>query len=400
MLTAEGCVARRRRLWKALPGPCDLLIVADPAHLVYFADYVQSPFTFRAVDAAALLVLSPAGATLVADNLDRPFAEKAHVEEVFAPVWYEGKRSAPHRQGMLVRSALEVAGKVPGRRVGVEFGTVPAGVVEGLRAARPGLELVDLDPVVRPLKRAKDPDELAAIRRAIRAAEAGQAAALAGVAPGMTEFQAYRLVEQASLAAAGERAIVYGDFVSGPRAADRLGPPTHRVLERGDLFILDFSAVLDGYRGDFANTIAVGGAPSARQLELYEACVAAMRAGESRLAPGTPARAVYDAVRDAFAARGLADHFRGHAGHGVGLGHPEPPYFVPDSTDTIRLGDVVTLEPGLYGDDFGGMRFEHNYLITPGGFETLTQHQIALSRESPRPDSAPDSTPSRAKGRE
>ena len=68
MLTAEGCAARRERLWGALPAPCDFLIVGDPSHLMYFAGYAPSPFVFRTVESGALLLLEPGRATLVADD--------------------------------------------------------------------------------------------------------------------------------------------------------------------------------------------------------------------------------------------------------------------------------------------------------------------------------------------
>src|SRR4051794_10703316 len=145
MLIAEGCAARRRRLWDALPAGCDLLIVGEPEHLVYFAGYQPSPFVFRTVESAALLLLEPDRATLVGDNLLGPFLERSFVDEVVAPTWYEGKRSAPHRRGLLVASALEALSTKPGTtRVGVELSGVPSGVIEGLRSARPGLEVVDL----------------------------------------------------------------------------------------------------------------------------------------------------------------------------------------------------------------------------------------------------------------
>ncbi|HWE40737.1 MAG TPA: Xaa-Pro peptidase family protein [Isosphaeraceae bacterium] len=380
MPTPEGCSSRRARLWRHLPAECDLAIVADPKNLAYFANYAPSPFTFRTNDDVALLVLAPDRATLVGDDMIWPFLDEAHADEVVAPTWYDGKRSAPHRQKMLVHTTLDVLKKYPGHRVGFEPGSLPAGVVEGLRQARPGLELVDLSDAIRDLRRAKDPDEVEAIRRAIRAGEAGFAAALERVEPGMTEFEAYRLIEDACLAAAGERAIVYGDFVSGPRADGIIGPPTHRRLQRGDLFILDFSVVLRGYRGDFANTICVGGAPTPRQRELFEACLAGMSAGEALLRPGTAARDVDAALRHAIAARGGDPDFQSHSGHGIGLGHPEPPYIVPDSAETLRAGDVVTLEPGQYIAGVGNMRFERNYLVTPAGPETLTHHALTLTR--------------------
>ncbi|MHC5538128.1 M24 family metallopeptidase, partial [Singulisphaera rosea] len=98
MLTAEGCASRRERLWKSLPAACDVLILGDPQHLIYFANYAQSPFVFRSMDAGAILILEPGKATLVSDNLTGPFTEHAAVDEVIAPTWYTGKTSAPHRQ--------------------------------------------------------------------------------------------------------------------------------------------------------------------------------------------------------------------------------------------------------------------------------------------------------------
>ena len=378
MLTAEGCAARRARLWGALPRPCDLLVVADPQHLIYLANFAPSPFSFRSADAGAVLILEPGRSTLVADNLCGPYLDEAHVDEVIAPTWYDGKRSAPRRQDFLARSALDVLAGKPGRRLGVELSGVPAAVVEGLRAARPGLELVDLGPVIRPLRRAKDADELALIRRSIRAGEAGHRAALERVRPGMTEFQAYLVVQQAALEELGEPAIVYGDFASGPRCEAGGGTPTGRVIARGDLLLIDYSVVVRGYRGDFTNTFAVGGGASPRMVELFEACLDALAAGEALLKPGTPARAIDAAVRERFASRGLDGFFRSHTGHGLGLGHPEPPYIVREGDETLVAGDVVALEPGLRVPGVAGMRFERNYLITAAGGETLTRHELRI----------------------
>jgi Xaa-Pro aminopeptidase len=379
MLTAEGCAARRARLWSALPAPCDLLLVADPSHLIYFAGYAPSPFVFRTVESGALLVLEPDRATLIADSMLRPFLDRAHVDEVIAPVWYDGKRSAPHRLDQLVQTALGCLAARPGKRVGIERASVPAGVVEGLRAARAGLEVSDIGTIIRPLRRSKDADELDELRRSMRAGEAAQAVALAKMRPGMTEVDAFLLVASAAQDELGEGAIVYGDFASGPRCAtDRGGPPTARVIEPGDLLLLDFSVVVDGYRGDFTNTFAVGGGPTERQRELFEMCMGALRAGEAKLKPGIAARDVDAAVRGHFASLGLAHAFPSHSGHGLGLGHPEPPYFVPESTDTLQAGDVVALEPGLYIEGVGGMRFERNYFVTADGFETLSNHELRL----------------------
>ena len=69
---------------------------------------------------------------------------------------------------------------------------------------------------------------------------------------------------------------------------------------------------------------------------------------------------------------------RHHAGHGLGLSHPEAPFFVKNATETLMAGDVVTLEPGQYVTGIGGIRIENNYLITETGYEQLSHHDIVL----------------------
>jgi len=390
MLTSAGCAQRRKRLWDALPEPCDALLLADPQHLIYFANYAQSPFVFRSADAGALLVLEPDRSTLFSDNVAESFWEHAHVDEIVAPLWYNGKSSAGHRQGVRVRAAVERLTKQPvPLRVGIERASVPCELVEALRATCPGLTLVDLDPVIRPLKRVKDADELAVLMKSMKAGEAGQAAALDQVRPGMSELEVYLLVQNAAMQAIGEQAIVYGDFATGPRCAtERGGPPGLRKIERGDLCLLDFSVVVHGYRGDFTNTFVVDGEPTPRQRTFFEACASALKIGEAQLKPGNSARAVDDAIRAHMDSLGLLPFYLSHSGHGLGLGHPDPPYFVSESDDTILEGDVVALEPGLYEEGVGGMRFERNYHIVDGGYETLSLHAIEISQSRTGPGKA------------
>ena len=380
MLTPEGCAARRQRLWNtAAAQSCSALVVGHPAHLVYLANYLPSPFEFRTNESAALLVLEPGGATLVADSLLDPYTGEAHVEAVDSYTWYDGQQPTEPRPHRLVEATLDRLSKIAGNKVGIELASVPSGVVEGLKAARPGVEIVDLSEVIRPMRRAKDADEIETLRRVMQAGEAGHAAALAEVKPGMTELDAYLIVQNAAIRSLGARAIVYGDFASGPRTAtDKGGAPTDRVIEAGDLLLMDFSVVSGGYRSDFTNTFVVDGTPTAEQTRLFDACTGALASAESLLKPGMVCRKVDAIVRSHFEFLGLLDAFPHHTGHGIGLGHPEPPYFVPNSDEVLVVGDVVTIEPGLYVEGVGGIRVERDYLITESGFETLSNHRITL----------------------
>jgi Xaa-Pro aminopeptidase len=111
---------------------------------------------------------------------------------------------------------------------------------------------------------------------------------------------------------------------------------------------------------------------------LYDLCIEAMASGERELRAGQACHTVYLAVRDVFERAGVAEYFPHHAGHGLGLTHPEAPFFVRHANETLLSGDVVTLEPGLYVPNLGGIRIENNYLITEQGFERLSNHAIAL----------------------
>jgi Xaa-Pro aminopeptidase len=136
--------------------------------------------------------------------------------------------------------------------------------------------------------------------------------------------------------------------------------------------------VVNGYRADFTVTLSVDGHLTDQQKALETALHEAMTAGEAMLRPGVVAGDVYRAVSAALDKRGFGAGFSHHAGHGLGLGHPQSPFFVPESRETVVAGDVVTIEPGSYGADFGA-RIENNYLITETGSERLSHHNTAFS---------------------
>jgi Xaa-Pro aminopeptidase len=374
-LTAIGCAERRQRLWKLVGDPhrADALIITSPESLVYYANYVPSPFVFNTVESAAALVLLPDRSVLIGDNLLHTFLDQSFTDEVVCLEWYSGKKSAPPRRFSLAEAVHDQLPPKLNGRVGTEsFSTSHFKKTESF----------SLDPIIRKMRRSKDPDELAVIRRSVQAGEAAHAAAHSRIEPGMTELDAFLIVQQAATSEVGEPVLVYGDFVSGPRCErERGGPPSGRMIERGDLFLLDFSVVVNGYRADFANTFVVGAEPTPRQNELYEICMGALEAGEALLGRGFEAKRVHIAVRDHFALLEVDQYFPSHSGHGLGLGHPEPPYLVSKSTETLLSHDVVALEPGLYVPGVGGMRFERNYAIDDSsrGHEILTRHRLGLT---------------------
>jgi Xaa-Pro aminopeptidase len=216
------------------------------------------------------------------------------------------------------------------------------------------------------------------LKLSVKAGEAGHARLREIIRPGLSELEIYLEVQKAALKAAGRPGLVYGDFRAANGRQPKVGGlPTAYALQEGDVFTLDYSVVFDGYRADFTNALAVGKVSSGVR-ELFAICEAGMRGGEAVLQAGAACRDVWAGVMAPFRDAGKAAAFPHHAGHGLGLAHPEPPIHVAESADVLLAGDVVTLEPGAYVEGVGGMRIEHNYLITASGYDRLTHHVIAL----------------------
>jgi hypothetical protein len=363
MLTAEGCRQRRQRLWQQLdPKPeSDHLRLADPIHLMYLANFHVDPFSLGAGFGGYLLLRKDCHATLIHDNRLPKSVDQAHVEERRVVPWYDSQSPAHGPRQLAPLDRVNPGGS--GLRIHDRVGDPYASFLINTLAAQ---------------RRRKDADEVALLRQCMRATEAGHAWARANVKPGMTELEVYCGVNSACIQAAGHAVVVYGDFAVSPGPERRGGPPTQRVLEPGDMLILDYSVVIAGYRSDFTNTLVVGKEPNADQQRMYQLCTEAMAAGEKELRAGRECLTVYQAVRGVFEKAGVAEYFPHHAGHGLGLTHPEAPYLVRNATETLLAGDVVTLEPGLYIPGKGGIRIEHNYLITEQGYDRLSNHTIAL----------------------
>lgn len=369
-LTAEGCAARRQELVRA--AACDLLLITNPRHILYLCGVYVTQLALSGWGLNCLMIDARSGkTTLVAHNFIDAAARTAYADDVQIWTWYDAaRRSGGDLFGQAVQEINARIQPYAGKRVGVEIGWLPFGV----QVANP----VNINPMLLAMRRKKYPDELAMIREAVRVVEAGHRAARGMIRPGLTELDVYNAIQAAMVTEAGHAVHLMGDFVSGEYAARVGGVATPRVLQAGDLMILDLFPIVNGYRADFTATLSVDGTFSESQKNLQAGVHAAIEAGEGMLKAGNRAADVYQALRRALAQYQLAEGFTHHGGHGLGLDHPEAPYFVPESEEVLMAGDVVTLEPGSYGGGTGA-RIERNYLITDSGFERLTHHAITFA---------------------
>jgi Xaa-Pro dipeptidase len=359
MITANGCQSRRQRLL-ATTQPKTPLLFTDPLHLRYFANAYVDPMTISA-DYGAVLVIEPNGMSrLFHDHRAPKSLELSFVDERMPLPWYDGNTAGQGPRRLVLKPIIDRFG---GR----------------IHDCLCDPESIRLHTITAEMRRAKDPDEIAMIRQCCDVGNAGFEWTAKSIQPGMTEIDVYNGVFAACMNAAGQANVVYGDFAVSPGMKRKGGPPTKKILKAGDCFILDYSVIIQGYRSDYTNTYCVGGQPTHEQATLFALCQQAMTAGERQLKAGVPCQTVYDAVIGVFQKSGVDKQFPHHAGHGLGISHPEAPFFVRQSSETLVVGDVVTLEPGLYVDGVAGMRIEHNYAITATGYERLTKHKISLT---------------------
>jgi Xaa-Pro aminopeptidase len=159
---------------------------------------------------------------------------------------------------------------------------------------------------------------------------------------------------------------------AGPHSAVPHHRPTDTPLRRGDLVKLDFGALVEGYHSDMTRTVVLGVA-AGWQRELYELVFAAQAAGRAALAPGTEVSDVDAAARGVVEAAGRGEEFVHGLGHGVGLEIHEAPALARTGTGALAAGMAVTVEPGVYLAERGGVRIEDTLVVREGEPDLLTR---------------------------
>jgi len=235
-------------------------------------------------------------------------------------------------------------------------------------------EWKDASALIPSLRRVKAEVEADAVRQAGVAARKAYDKALSEVRVGMMEVEFESRLSYEIKMAGAEKGWSSNDFivVSGERGAMCHGRATQKKFEPGDTVTVDFGAMVNGYMCDITRNFSVGKAQE-KALEIDKILVEAHRAAAAVLRPGVSGQEVDAVARKVIAAAGYEKNFVHGLGHGLGLEVHEAPRLSLVSKDILVAGDVVTIEPGIYIEGWGGLRVEDDYLITKSGSECLTQ---------------------------
>ena len=258
------------------------------------------------------------------------------------------------------------------RRIGFDAPALPFSFYRAL-AERLGKEvdLVPLEEEIRNLRAVKDPQELAAIQRAIDIASKAFEHALGTVREGSLENDIAQEMEF-SMKRNGAENLGFDIIVaSGTRSALPHGKASTKRVEKGDFILFDYGCRAFGYHSDETITVVIG-EPSAEQRKIYQIVKDAHDKAVETARSGIPLNRVDAAARDHIRNSGYGDCFGHGLGHGVGLAVHEDPTVNADNRGIVQEGMVFTIEPGIYIPDWGGVRIEDMVRVTAQGAEVMT----------------------------
>jgi Xaa-Pro dipeptidase len=333
------------------------------------AVYLASPTNLRYLAGVSIIPLERLAALVVARDRD-PFlvvpaleAESASKNPAGMTVLSWTDAEGPF--GVL-RTALEQAQV---RSVALEKESVNVKVFEMLQTILDGGSFPDASPLVAELRMRKSPAEVAAIEEAAAVLDACLAELPEGLRPGRSEAEIAFELDGLVRRHGGEGSAFDTSVLSGPNAALPHGRPGPRELQEGDLVIVDFGTLRDGYCADVARTFAVGEA-SEESHEIFELVRRAQNAGCDAVRAGALCSEVDAAARSVIDNGGYGDYFVHRTGHGLGLDVHEPPSLVAGNDRPLEVGNVVTVEPGIYVPGVVGVRIEDDVAVTEGGGST------------------------------
>ena len=256
-------------------------------------------------------------------------------------------------------------------KLGIESATLPHASFLRLTEQLQHTETVAIGDQIDRLRWVKTAQEIAWQRQAIDITDRAYEQSLAALKPGVTEREVANLIAILFL---GQGADGWGfppTVAFGPNSAKPHHEPGDRKLNEGESIVIDIGATVNGYTADLTRTNWLG-QPPAQLVEIYTIVQAAQEAALAVVRAGEPALAVDRAARDVIVSSGYGEQFVHGVGHGIGVRIHDGPFLHNRNEEPLPANSILTIEPGIYIHDFGGVRIEDVVLVTNEGYELLS----------------------------
>lgn len=338
----------------------DAALVTHPANRFWLTGF---PADDHGPDeSSGVALIDRTGATLLVSGTNYPWAAASVVPGVDAERW-------THPWPMFVADRLAASGA---RKVGFEEQALTVGDWSAMREqAGDRLELAPLGGALDALRAVKESAELDVVAQAIRLTDDVFRVICTEIRPGMTERAVADRIETLMRELGAQGPAFPTIVASGPHAARPHHEPSDRRLAPSEPIIIDMGARLAGYCADLTRTVCLG-EPTEPFASIYTIVEAAQERALDAIRPGMSGREADAVAREAIAAAGYGEQFIHGLGHGLGIKVHEAPSLGRTSEDVLRPGQVVTVEPGIYVEGWGGVRIEDVGVVTDDGLRDLT----------------------------
>lgn len=273
-----------------------------------------------------------------------------------------------------MQAAAEVLNELKAETVGFEADYLSVSQYRTLRKhCLKSIKLRGVSGLVNILRRVKDSHEIELSRQAIKITDQAMEYIVPGIVPGISEKDVeIELISQIRRLG-GDREAFDPIIASGPNAACPHASPTDCVIQPDSFVKLDFGARYKHYNGDITRTVPVGD-PGDKFREIYDIVLGAQLAAIEAIAPGKTGREIDSVARDYIANAGYGENFGHGLGHALGVDVHDGPGFSVSSDIVLEPGMLLTVEPGIYIEGWGGIRIEDDVLVTDTGCEVLTDY--------------------------
>jgi len=340
----------------------DCLLITHPSNRVYLTGFTGEDTAPN--ESSGHLFITANDAVLVTGsvNVTQAEAQAPHVRVI-------------KREGGWPQADAAVLIEIGVQRIGYEAQAMLVGVFNGiseqLAEKNHQHEWVVADGLVEQLRIIKSESEIALLRKAFEITSAAFERVAPTIAAGQTEWDVSWRIHQAFVELGAEGPAFPTIVAAGTHAARPHHEPGERVIREGEPIVIDMGARYHGYCADLTRTVWVG-EPDEKLREVYPIVAAAVEQAIERIQPGMTGADMDAAARDFIEARGFGDAFSHGLGHGIGVRVHEGPSASKESKDVLAAGQVITVEPGIYLPEWGGVRVEDVILITEDGIEVLT----------------------------
>jgi Xaa-Pro aminopeptidase len=272
----------------------------------------------------------------------------------------------------IMDSLKEVVSGLDCAKIGFEKDFITYANFETIKNALSGYSMIPTENLIESLRSMKDANEIHLIRKAVAIADAAFAHMCSTIQPGSTEKEVAVELEYFMRKSGSQKNSFPPIVASGPRASLPHAQPTDREIQKGDMVKMDFGASYEGYCSDLTRTVFVGEITK-KQRMIFQTVLNAQLLAIDSVAPGKSGVEIDNIARKYIADQGFGEYFGHGLGHGVGLYIHESPRLSQSSTDTLAEGNIVTVEPGIYIPEWGGVRIEDMLVVTQDGYENLTK---------------------------